>query len=192
MGCLIFISLCNFGLKEMGSCRLSALIYLTIYLFFQAKFTNQPGLAAYNEICKPGLIVDEWNHVWDDDVKGPYSYSGDKWVSYDNWKSIQLKARVAVATYKLAGMMVWSIDTDDFNNDCGDGNYPLLRSLNKGLEFGMTKEEDTPAPVAERLTAGEEEEQQPTTSCAMTYSPLLAVIMSLLFYIGYSHKLKRD
>ena len=33
----------------------------------------------------------------------------------------------------LAGVMTWSIDTDDFNGTCGGPTYPLLRTLNHAL-----------------------------------------------------------
>lgn len=33
----------------------------------------------------------------------------------------------------LAGVMAWSIDTDDFNGTCGGSTYPLLRTLNNAL-----------------------------------------------------------
>ena len=37
-----------------------------------------------------------------------------KWVSYDNERSVKLKADLAWDK-NLAGVMVWSIETDDFN-----------------------------------------------------------------------------
>ena len=37
----------------------------------------------------------------------------DKWVSFDNEQSVKLKADLAW-DQRLAGVMVWSIETDDF------------------------------------------------------------------------------
>lgn len=36
-------------------------------------------------------------------------------------------------SHDLAGIMVWSIETDDFNNVCGGGDFPILRAINKAL-----------------------------------------------------------
>lgn len=34
----------------------------------------------------------------------------------------------------FGGIMVWSIDMDDFSGRCGSGNYPLLKALSADLE----------------------------------------------------------
>ena len=38
---------------------------------------------------------------------------GDRWVSYDDEHSVRLKAEFAFDK-KLGGVMVWSVETDDF------------------------------------------------------------------------------
>ena len=40
----------------------------------------------------------------------------DKWISFDNEKSVKMKANFAV-DMDLAGVMVWSIETDDFHGE---------------------------------------------------------------------------
>lgn len=57
-------------------------------------------------------------------------------ISYDNPQSITDKVRL-VQKYKLAGVMIWSIDTDDFHGDCENSGgltiakgFPLLRTIN--------------------------------------------------------------
>ena len=47
----------------------------------------------------------------------------EKWVSYDNEKSVMMKADLAWKK-KLGGVMVWSIETDDFNGKADSIHYP--------------------------------------------------------------------
>merc|ERR1719180_130836 len=62
----------------------------------------------------------------------PYMYRGDSWMSYDNERSVALKAEFAYDA-ELAGVMTWSIDTDDFEGICNGPKFPLLRTLNHAL-----------------------------------------------------------
>jgi len=59
-------------------------------------------------------------------------YRGDSWMSYDNERSVALKAEFAYDA-GLAGVMTWSIDTDDFEGICNGPKFPLLRTLNHAL-----------------------------------------------------------
>ena len=99
-----------------------------------ASFPGQPGpytavegVLSYYEICEN---ITNWNVVYD--VNRVYAYSGNQWVSYDDDLSIQGKVNL-IAKYNLAGVVVWTLDTDDFNGRCRRGKFPLLKAINKGL-----------------------------------------------------------
>lgn len=46
--------------------------------------------------------------------------------------------------------MVWAIDSDDFTNECSDGQYPLLKAINSAfkdaVEGGSLDNQDTFIP----------------------------------------------
>ena len=100
--------------------------------------TNEQGYLGFMEICNITLNYARWEHAWDAERQTPSMKSGKKYVSYDDLKSVRAKAEYASKT-GLAGVMVWSIDTDDFRGACGllGGGYdtfPLLRTINRVLE----------------------------------------------------------
>ena len=66
-----------------------------------------------------------WTRKWDDTQKVPYAFKGNQWVGYDDNQSVQIKLDY-VKSNNLGGVMFWSIETDDFANLCGTGNYPLI------------------------------------------------------------------
>ena len=70
--------------------------------------------------------------MWEEHHKAPYMYKQTKWVSYDNEESIREKVHFAY-DHGLAGVMTWSIDTDDFRGVCGGPHFPLLRTI-KGFK----------------------------------------------------------
>ena len=57
------------------------------------------------------LTYNQDDHVWFTILK--IQVRGDRWVSYDDEHSVRLKAEFAFDK-KLAGVMVWSVETDDF------------------------------------------------------------------------------
>ena len=111
---------------------------------FQGPYTREDGFLGYNEVCEEQMDKDHpWTYKWEENIKAPYMFRGDRWVSFDDEKSLRLKANFAFDE-GLAGVMVWSIDTDDFNGVCGT-KYPLLRSLNRALfrrELGVSDDDD--------------------------------------------------
>lgn len=63
---------------------------------------------------------------------GPYAYKDNQWVSFDDKEMIRRKSEL-VRKLNLGGGMVWALDLDDFKNHCGEGEHPLLRTLQNVL-----------------------------------------------------------
>ncbi|XP_078034878.1 endochitinase-like [Augochlora pura] len=94
-------------------------------------YTNDEGNIGYNEICVD-LKNGGWTVVRDSKEDVPYAYKGKQWVSYDDPSSIKPKAEFAKHK-NLGGVMIWSIDTDDFHGNCGPKNA-LLKTINDVLK----------------------------------------------------------
>jgi len=71
----------------------------------------------------------------DDTYKVPYAVKDKLWIGYDDIQSITDKVEF-LKSRKLAGGMVWSLDTDDFRNKCGLGPYPLMKTISAKLNNG--------------------------------------------------------
>ncbi|XP_050592716.1 probable chitinase 2 [Bombus affinis] len=106
---------------------------------FQGPYTLQDGFMGYNEICEELVNYgSSWVHGWDYGSATPYIVDEQFVITYDNAKSLKEKIEYAMSL-NLAGVMVWSIDTDDFSGKCASlhdsldptsDRYPLLRSIN--------------------------------------------------------------
>jgi len=88
------------------------------------QYTREAGFLAYYEVCGRGT------RVWDTEAKVPYAYNGNQWWGYDDQYSMEEKlAWIQGEGYR--GWMVWNLDLDDFTGQqCGEGSYPLLSTLN--------------------------------------------------------------
>lgn len=93
-------------------------------------YTVEAGMLGYNEICELQL-EGGWTTVWDDEQKVPYTYKGNQWIGYDNARSIAVKVNYA-KSLNLGGVMIWSIETEDFRGTCGT-KYPLLNAISSAL-----------------------------------------------------------
>ncbi|XP_025836304.1 probable chitinase 10 [Agrilus planipennis] len=122
--------------------------------------TRAMGFLAYYEICN-NILKRGWNVVRDPEGRmGPYAYSGNQWVSFDDTNMIRHKAEY-IKRMGLGGGMIWALDLDDFSNYCGCEKYPLLRTINRvlrnypipppkcNLESNVvtTGDESTPSPT---------------------------------------------
>ncbi|XP_052837394.1 probable chitinase 10 [Drosophila gunungcola] len=95
-------------------------------------YTRAGGFLAYYEICEK-VGNGGWTVVRDEQGRvGPYAYSGNQWISYDDVSDIRRKAQF-IRRLRLGGGMVWALDLDDFRGRCGCGKHPLLRTINQEL-----------------------------------------------------------
>ncbi|XP_037944920.1 chitinase-3-like protein 1 [Teleopsis dalmanni] len=99
------------------------------------QYSVEPGVIGYNELCEK-MQSERWHEEWESEQMVPYAYQGRQWVGYENLNSIKLKADY-VMEKNLAGIMIWSIESDDFRGQCGEEKFPLLKQVNKIL-FGLT------------------------------------------------------
>ncbi|KAJ3653198.1 hypothetical protein Zmor_012462 [Zophobas morio] len=126
------------------------------------EYTGEAGMLGYNEIVE---LQKEggWTVKFDDNQKTPYMYKGNQWVGFDNPRSISIKTEYA-KSLNLGGVMIWSIETDDFKGISGT-KYPILRTINQAL--GNTANENlVPDPAPEPAPAPESEPEpapQPST-----------------------------
>jgi chitinase len=91
------------------------------------EYTDNQGSLGYNEVCEfhPNGTV-----VFLEDMKVPYLYDDNFWIGYDNEESIGYKVRYAQEK-NLAGVFIWSIETDDMHGFCGEKNGLLKSIYNK-------------------------------------------------------------
>lgn len=135
---------------------------------FQGNFTRENGFMGYNEICLlSSRASTPWHSSWNGElnqavIKHKNDFNSEtRVVVYDSSRSIANKVRFAMQK-KLAGSMVWSIDTDDFLGDCDfegetfadfksnrgitfnfpkrfNQNYPLLRTINEATVLALSE-----------------------------------------------------
>ncbi|EFA06693.1 chitinase 8 precursor [Tribolium castaneum] len=129
------------------------------------RYTGERGMMGYNEIVE-AQNAGGWTTVWDDEQKTPYMYKGNQWVGYDNPKSIAIKVQYA-KSLNLAGVMIWSIETDDFNGLSGT-KYQILNAINAALKSDEIPPEPVPTPEPQPTQTTESEptqaSEQPTES----------------------------
>ncbi|XP_014289753.1 probable chitinase 2 [Halyomorpha halys] len=99
---------------------------------FLSQYTNEKGIIAYHELCYDMKTVQGWNEETDVASATPVAYYGNRFVSYDNAESLKKKAAL-VKKYNLGGIMLWSLDMDDFLGLCHNVRYPLLTAVTEYL-----------------------------------------------------------
>ncbi|CAL4096918.1 unnamed protein product [Meganyctiphanes norvegica] len=91
------------------------------------RYTQQQGILGYYEICS---TIGDWDMFFDENVAAPWAVKGNQWIGFDDAESITIKSKWG-KSLGLGGAMIWSLETDDFRNICGQGSFPLLSAINK-------------------------------------------------------------
>ncbi|KAI5644636.1 glycosyl hydrolases family 18 domain-containing protein [Phthorimaea operculella] len=128
-------------------------------------YTATAGTIGYNEFCVMLLADSGWEVRYDEESAVPYAFNGRNWVSYDDANSITKKVEWGL-TKNVGGIMLWSIETDDFNGLCGE-DFPLLRAINKALGRNVDGNE-VESTTAGEVTATEGPTVEATTEDATT------------------------
>lgn len=83
----------------------------------------------YSEICNT-----DWQRTWLESKQVPIKINGNQWLGYDDIQSVSIKAQYA-KNQNLGGVMLWSLENDDFAGSCRQGTFPITRTI-----FGITME----------------------------------------------------
>ncbi|XP_049881289.1 chitinase-3-like protein 1 [Pectinophora gossypiella] len=151
-------------------------------------FTVEPGSIGYNEFCNI-LKSSSWDVRYDNLAKVPYAVQDKNWVSYDDPDSITEKVKYALSK-NISGIMMWSIETDDFHGTCTGEDFPLLRAINRALgrsvEIGesistasptasTTVEVPSSSAVTSTSTSGSETTSSLPASSTTTSTPITEI-----------------
>ncbi|XP_058065438.1 endochitinase-like [Anopheles bellator] len=98
-----------------------------------------PEHIEYNQICSR-LRDAGWTVDWDERSKAPFAYRGKECIGYENEVSLEDKAYF-VDGEGLGGLVVESIDQDDYKGVCGK-KYPLLTALWKAYRPTWSTDDD--------------------------------------------------
>ncbi|XP_050296975.1 probable chitinase 2 [Anthonomus grandis grandis] len=132
---------------ELGSKRKPKLGMVSTAVGFPGPLTKESGFMGYNEIClELKNKTAPWKKYWDSESSTPFAVRGTHVITYDDEQSIFEKVKFAMEK-NIAGIMVWSVDTDDFQGDCAESdeeqNYPLMRAINKSIEQSLEEIQNT-------------------------------------------------
>ena len=84
------------------------------------------GYVYLADVCR--LLQSNGTEAWDRFGLVPYAFKDSLWVSFENALSIAAKATL-VRSLDLAGAMVFDMETDDWENVCGNGVLPLTNLI---------------------------------------------------------------
>lgn len=96
---------------------------------------NSRGPIGYNEFC--AIKSNGWTQHYDSNYRVYYAVKRFLWLGFESIQQVAMKVKF-VQKNKLGGVVFWSLDTDDYNNFCGQGKFPLINAvIAKGNKQGV-------------------------------------------------------
>lgn len=95
------------------------------------QYTKESGFLSFFEVCE--MLKSQATLVWDNEQMIPYAYKGDQWVGFDDPRSFKMKVQW-LKQNGYSGIMIWSVDMDDFAGSCMGLRYPLIKSAKEELK----------------------------------------------------------
>lgn len=93
--------------------------------------TRIGGFLSYFEACY--MRQKGGKRYFIDEQKGPYMVLGDQWLGYEDKHSITMKVHW-LREHGYTGVMIWTMDLDDYRGHCNEGKYPLANTVIKALK----------------------------------------------------------
>lgn len=164
---------------EAGSARKPKLGMVSTSVGFQGPLTRESGFMGYNEIClEVKNKTAPWKKFWDSESRTPFAVRGAQLITYDDERSVYEKVKFAMEK-NLAGIMVWSVDTDDFQGDCAmtEDNapltFPLMRAINKSIVQALEEIQNSISNDKMGLRGGA------PSKATLTFNVMLGILMCL-------------
>ncbi|XP_039441147.1 chitinase-3-like protein 1 [Culex pipiens pallens] len=88
------------------------------------QYSREAGMIGYNELCEK-FLSEKWDITCNEQQLVCYATSGNQWISFEDVKSVAHKMDY-FSQMNLGGVMVWSLETDDFHGICHDSRYALM------------------------------------------------------------------
>lgn len=95
------------------------------------QYTKESGFLSFFEVCE--LLKSQATLVWDNEQMIPYAYKADQWVGFDDPRSFKMKVQW-LKQNGYSGIMIWSVDMDDFAGTCMGLRFPLIKSAKEELK----------------------------------------------------------
>lgn len=125
---------------------------------YHGPWTNEGGVIASYENCINFKNETGWNQVWDEPSQTPLAFNEKRFTSYENERSLLLKADL-VEEKNLGGVMFWSLDMDDFRGICKGKKFPVVSAVTDYInrkETGMPSEHEGEATTKSSQGGAEE------------------------------------